>query len=149
MTIKMTVQYDRSHDDKMTSESLTLWLMTITALSRWQDDNQFTMVDYNAMALCHQWQTGTFFDWWQWLYDTSHDDRMTSRSLWLMTMTLWHKAWWYDDKQVTMVTDRMTSGHYGWWQWLYTVTRDNNLPPLPAREDTTQYDTTFTTQRPN
>ena len=60
MTIKMTVQYDRSHDDKMTSESLTLWLMTITALSWWQDDNH-TMVDYNAMALCHQWQTGTFF----------------------------------------------------------------------------------------
>ena len=70
MTIKMTVQYDRSHDDKMTSESLTLWLMTITALSRWQDDNQFTMVDYNVE--CNGIMSS-----------------VTNRYLfWLMTMTL-------------------------------------------------------------
>ena len=83
------------------------------------------MVDDNAMALWHQslWHGDKLvaFGWWQWLYDTSHDDRMTSRSLWY--------GWWQDDDQVTMVDDnysmtqvmmtRWQADHYGWWQWLY------------------------------
>ena len=136
------------------------------------------MVDDNAMALWHQslWHgdkrdalvddndsmTRVMMTGWQAGHYGMVDDKMTTRSLWLMTITLWHKSWWQDDKPITMVDDNdsmtlygrslwlMTgwqAGHYGWWQWLHTVTRDNNLPPLPAREDTTQYDTTFTTQR--
>ena len=103
------------------------------------------MVDDNAMALWHQslWHgdkrdalvddndsmTRVMMTGWQAGHYGMVDDKMTTRSLWLMTITLWHKSWWQDDRRVTMVIDNNTmtrvmmtrwqADHYGWWQWLY------------------------------
>ena len=44
---------------------------------------------------------------WQWHFDTRHDDKISGRSLWVMTG--WH------------------AGHYGWWQWHYDTSHDDRM----------------------